>query len=78
MRRSTIRRALFASALSAGVLGVTAAPAVASPGGGPDHHLFGDHHFTHGGSHGGGVVGVQVVASGLNQPKKITISPRGN
>jgi hypothetical protein len=73
---------VFASALAAGVVGATAAPAVASPGGnGSSHHhgdLFGPHHFGPGGSHGGGVVGVQVVASGLNQPKKITISPRGN
>jgi hypothetical protein len=82
MKLRTIRRAVFASALAAGVVGATAAPAVASPAGdGWSHHhggMFGQHHFGPGGSHGAPVVGVQVVASGLNQPKKITISPRGN
>jgi hypothetical protein len=79
MQFRTVRRGLFAAALAAGVIGATAAPAVASPGG--NHRsggLYGWHHFSRSGPPGGGVVGVQVVASGLNQPKKITISPRGN
>ncbi len=83
MKFRTVRRAVFASALAAGILGATAAPAVASPGGnGSGDHgsggLFGRHHFNHGGPGDHGVVGVQVVASGLNEPKKITVSPRGN
>ena len=83
MTGRTLRGALFAAALAAGVVGASATPAVASPrSGGPANHggnLFGRHHFM-----GGRIIrgrascGVQVVASGLNQPKKITISPRGN
>jgi hypothetical protein len=79
MQSRTVRRGLFAAALAAGVVGATAAPAVASPAGNyRSGDSYGSHHFMHGDSGNGGVVGVQVVASGLNQPKKITISPRGN
>src|SRR6202042_195300 len=81
MTGRTLRGALFAAALATGVVGASATPAVASPrSGGPANHgenLFGRHHFM-GGRSPGTVTGVQVVASGLNQPKKITISPRGN
>ncbi len=79
MKIRTVRRALFASALAVGIVGAAAAPAVASPAGNQrDQGMFGRHHFNRGDGAQHGVPGVQVVASGLNEPKKITISPRGN
>jgi len=83
MKVRPVRHALFAVSLAAGIIGAAAAPAVASPPGNGSANqsggaMFGSHHYTQGGTDDGGVVGVQVVASGLNQPKKITISPRGN
>ena len=72
--RGIRRRWYAAPALLAGVMALAAAPATADPGSGgvPGSH----HHFSwHGSSQPGSL---HVVASGLNQPKKITLVPDGN
>src|SRR5579872_1441709 len=74
-RSRRIRRRWYAApTLLAGVIALAAAPASADPGSGG---VPGAHH--RGSWHGSSQAGpLQVVASGLNQPKKITITPDGS
>ena len=74
-RSGRVRRLLIAPALFGALIAVMAAPASASPHGG---NMFHARHWTswnHGPSNAGQI---DVVATGLNQPKKITIAPDGS
>ncbi|HUI04754.1 MAG TPA: ScyD/ScyE family protein [Acidimicrobiales bacterium] len=75
-RSGRIRRWLVAPVLFGALIAVMASPASASPHG--DGGLFWSHHWSswrHGPSNAGQI---DVVATGLNQPKKITIAPDGS
>jgi len=75
-RRGRIGRWFVAPALFGALIAVTATPASAAPRG--EDGVFHMHHrwsWKSGPSNAGQV---QVVASGLNQPKKITIAPDGS